>query len=88
MHLESIEIENFRNIKSERLELSPKVNILLGPNAGGKTNVLEAIHCLCLGRSQRRAKMMNLIGFGAPYTRLVGSGYSQKKKLPSNTALM
>lgn len=88
MHLESIEIENFRNIKSERLGFSPEVNVFLGPNAGGKTNLLEAIHCLCLGRSQRGAKIGSLISFGVDYARLVGSGYYEKKKLPSSTALM
>ncbi|MFQ5868353.1 MAG: AAA family ATPase [Candidatus Zixiibacteriota bacterium] len=88
MYIESIEIENFRNIKSERLDFSPKVNILLGPNAGGKTNILEAIHCLCLGKSQRGAKTQTQISFGSNYARLVGSGYFQKKKLPLNTVLM
>lgn len=88
MYIESIEIENFRNIRSERLEFSPSVNILLGPNAGGKTNILEAIHCLCLGKSQRGAKTQTQIRFGSDYARLVGSGYFQKKKLPSNTPSM
>jgi DNA replication and repair protein RecF len=88
LHLESIEIENFRNIKSERLDFCPEANVFLGPNAGGKTNLLEAIHCLCLGRSQRGAKIQSQISFGADYARLVGSGYYEKKKSLSSTGLM
>jgi len=88
LYLESLGIENFRNIESERLDFSPNVNILLGPNAGGKTNILEAIHCLCLGKSQRGARIQTQIRFGSDYARLVGSGYFQKKKLPLNTVSM
>ncbi|ADM27620.1 SMC domain protein [Ignisphaera aggregans DSM 17230] len=41
-----IYIENFKSIKHLELELSPGVNVLVGPNASGKTNILEALDFL------------------------------------------
>jgi len=43
---EEITIENFKSIKSLTLKLKPGVNLLVGPNASGKTNILEAIYFL------------------------------------------
>lgn len=62
MRIESLEIQNFRNI--ERAELCPAagINIIYGKNAQGKTNLLEAI-LLCLsGRSPRENIRANFIG--------------------------
>ncbi len=39
-------IENFKSIRHLELDLKPGINLLVGPNAGGKTNILEAIHFL------------------------------------------
>ena len=50
MRLEGIEILNFKNIASCSLELSPGVNCLLGRNGMGKSNLLEAVHFLCMAR--------------------------------------
>lgn len=50
MILRDIEILNFKNIADARLEFSAGVNCLLGRNGMGKSNLLEAIHFLCLAR--------------------------------------
>ena len=50
MILKSIEIVNFKNIEEARLEFPAGVNCLLGDNGMGKSNLLEAIHFLCLAR--------------------------------------
>ena len=44
--VEEVVIENFKSIKRLVLKLKPGVNLLVGPNAGGKTNILEAIYFL------------------------------------------
>jgi len=41
--IRKISIENFKSIEKLELELKPGVNLLVGPNASGKTNILEAI---------------------------------------------
>ncbi|MDN6106807.1 MAG: DNA replication/repair protein RecF, partial [Lactococcus sp.] len=50
----------------------PNVNILIGKNAQGKTNLLEAIYFLALTRSHRTNSDKELIGFGGEYTNLLG----------------
>ena len=63
----SIHVENFRNIDSASVEFSSGVNILLGNNAQGKTNLLEAIYVTSLGRSFRAQSDADLIKFGQEY---------------------
>lgn len=55
MKLNSIKIHNFRNLAHLEEEFSEGVNIFYGDNGSGKTNLLEAIFVLCLGRSHRGA---------------------------------
>ena len=56
--------ENFRNIKKCDIELSDGVNVLLGDNAQGKTNLLESVYILSTGRSFRTRFDRGLVGFG------------------------
>ena len=51
MHLSTIHLRRFRNHADTRLEFGPTANVLVGDNAQGKTNVLEAISYLCLTKS-------------------------------------
>lgn len=46
MRVEKLGLEDFRNYVRESLEFAPGLNLIVGPNAQGKTNLLEAIHCL------------------------------------------
>ncbi len=64
MKLERIEILNFKNIEEARLELSSGVNCLLGRNGMGKSNLLEAIHFLCMSRPLRSVPESALIRHG------------------------
>ncbi len=43
MHLNSLVIKNFRSLKELRMDFKPGANLIVGPNAVGKTTVLEAI---------------------------------------------
>lgn len=64
MFLTNLELKNFRNFYSLNLHLSHQVNIFFGQNAQGKTNLLEAIALLCLGKSFRTKKETELIRWG------------------------
>jgi len=55
MHIESLSITGFRNLSTQQIDFFPGINILFGENGTGKTNILEAVFTLCLGRSQRGA---------------------------------
>ncbi len=64
MVVESIELNNYRNIESAKVEFSPGVNIFYGDNAQGKTNLLESIYLCGTSRSHRGSKDRELIRFG------------------------
>jgi DNA replication and repair protein RecF len=51
MHLEKLQLINFKNYAEARLDLSSKINVLVGKNGSGKTNLLDAIHYLSLTKS-------------------------------------
>ena len=53
MHVRSLKLRNYRNYYELELALQPGINIFLGPNAQGKTNVIEAIYYASLGHSHR-----------------------------------
>lgn len=48
--LHDITLKNFRSYTESSFEFDGGVNIIVGPNASGKTNILEAIHCICFGK--------------------------------------
>ena len=60
MALQDIEIEHVRNIETSQLSLDPAVNIVTGPNASGKTSLLEAISLAAQGRSFRTPRIEEL----------------------------
>lgn len=51
MHIKKIKICNFRNYLLEEIEFSNFSNLILGDNAQGKTNLLEAIYFVCNGKT-------------------------------------
>lgn len=61
MYLSNIKLNNFRNYKSLNLDLSENINVLLGKNAQGKTNLLEAIFFCGIGKSFKSVKDKELI---------------------------
>lgn len=65
MFLKEIRLKNFRNYINTNLDFSPNINIIYGKNAQGKTNILESIALLCLGRSFRTNKDSELINWNA-----------------------
>ena len=64
MQCNRIEVTNFRNIEHACVDFSPGVNLLVGDNAQGKTNLLEAIYLCALGKTFRQAKDAELVRFG------------------------
>ncbi|RKN86012.1 DNA replication/repair protein RecF [Paenibacillus ginsengarvi] len=72
MHLKKLALRDYRNYESVELATEGAVNIIIGPNAQGKTNLLEAIFVLALTKSHRTHQDKELIRFGAERTMLRG----------------
>jgi DNA replication and repair protein RecF len=72
MYLANFELKDFRNFKELKTNFDPHVNIFIGPNAQGKTNLLEAIYFLALTRSHRTNSDKELIRFGSKFASLQG----------------
>lgn len=64
MILKTLILENFRNIECEKIEFTEGVNLLVGKNGQGKTNILEAVSFCSYLKSFRAAKEDQLIRFG------------------------
>ena len=79
MILKELELRNFRNYENAKLECAPGVNLIVGDNAQGKTNLLEAISYLGSGRSFRALKTAEMVRFGADFGEVSGKVFSQER---------
>ena len=72
MRLKSLNLINFRNYEEATIEFSPGINILVGNNGSGKTNILEGIYVLSLTKSNRYGKDEDLININANNLSITG----------------
>jgi len=63
MFFEEVYLKNFRNYEEEKIILNKNINIFIGENAQGKTNILESLFIMGLGKSFRTNKDSEMIGF-------------------------
>ena len=61
MYIKSVNLINFRNYKSQKINLENNINIIYGNNAQGKTNIIESIFLCSMGKSFRAKKDKELI---------------------------
>lgn len=79
MHLQKLILTNFKNYEFQELEFSPRLNLIAGLNGMGKTNLLDAVYYLCMGKS-RSGNDRNVVRKGAGFFRLEGLFFRQEKK--------
>ncbi|MDR0886777.1 MAG: AAA family ATPase, partial [Clostridiales Family XIII bacterium] len=72
MIIEKIELNNFRNYKNLAVHFDSRVNLFIGANGQGKTNLLEAISILSMGKSFRTLTDKEMIQFDADYFKVKG----------------
>ena len=80
MNLEKIALNGFRNYDWETAEFSPGTNVIFGANAQGKTNLLEAVYLLAMGRSFRTRFDRELVGFGYDSAELLAEVFSHDRQ--------
>jgi DNA replication and repair protein RecF len=81
MKIDNIKSWNFRSFTRSDYSFSKGINIICGHNATGKTSLLEQIYVLCLTKSHRSKKDIELISFGQEYLVLKGIFSSDDKNL-------
>ena len=72
MKLQKIYLKNYRNYDDILLELNNNLNIIIGDNAQGKTNLLESIYVLAVTKSFLSISDKNLINFNSKYSMIKG----------------
>jgi DNA replication and repair protein RecF len=70
MRVERLSLTGFRNYSSLEVEFPPGPQVIAGPNAAGKTNLIEAILVLGTGRSHRASADLEMIGWTDSFARL------------------
>jgi DNA replication and repair protein RecF len=73
MILSSIAPQNFRNLAAAEIAFHPSVNIVVGRNGQGKTNLLEAVYFVATTKSFRTARMASVLRFHAPNVYVAGA---------------
>ncbi|MCC5909520.1 MAG: DNA replication/repair protein RecF [Clostridiaceae bacterium] len=68
MIVDQLKLINFRNYKELQLQFHPKLNVFVGENAQGKTNVIEALYVCAIGKSFRTNKDQELINMSSKQT--------------------
>ncbi len=70
MHINKIKLYNYRNYENIEIEFDKNINIIIGKNAQGKTNLIEAIYVTSMGKSFRTSKDNELIKFNSEFCKI------------------
>lgn len=80
MYIKEIEYSNFRNLIDNKISFNEYVNIFVGKNGQGKTNLLESIYLISLTKSFKTNRLNNIIAFEKDYfnikSNLIKNNYS------------
>lgn len=82
MRLDAITLEHFRNYAHQSVTFDPSVNVIVGENAQGKTNLLEAAVYLSCAKSPRARTEKEMISFEADAARLTAASFPAAATLP------
>lgn len=80
MRLDKLSLRNFRNYETLDLSFSAGANLIVGCNAQGKTNLLEAIGFLGTGKSFRAQRAAELVRFSSDFADLNGTVFAQERQ--------
>ncbi|MDT9026550.1 DNA replication/repair protein RecF [Rossellomorea yichunensis] len=82
MYIEQLELRNYRNYESIDVSFENKVNVILGENAQGKTNIMESIYVLAMAKSHRTSNDKDLIRWDEEYAKIKGRIQKYNGALP------
>lgn len=81
MYLTQIKLNDFRNYENLDLSFHKKVNIITGNNAQGKTNLLESLYIMSLGKSFRTNADIEMIGFDMDFCKVKSHSIKDEEEL-------
>lgn len=70
MKVNTVELKNYRNYTNQKVSFQNGINVILGKNAQGKTNLLESIYLCTIGKSPRTNKDKDLILWGKEQSKI------------------
>ncbi|HYK74701.1 MAG TPA: DNA replication/repair protein RecF [Pseudoneobacillus sp.] len=82
MYIEHLVLKDYRNYEHLEMNFENKVNVILGENAQGKTNVMESIYVLALAKSHRTTNDKDLIRWDQEYAKIEGRLQKNYGSLP------
>lgn len=82
MHIEQLELHDYRNYESLSVSFDDTVNVIVGENAQGKTNLIESIYVLAMAKSHRTSNDKDLIRWEAEYAKIKGRVLKKNHSLP------
>ena len=72
MYIQNLTLSSYRNYERLDLQFENKVNVIIGENAQGKTNLMEAIYVLAMAKSHRTSNDKELIRWDEDYAKIEG----------------
>jgi DNA replication and repair protein RecF len=87
MFLTKITLSSFRNFKGKTIKFSPGRNVIVGPNASGKTNILESIFLLSTGKSFHARIEEEMVNYEEELSRVRGGIVGEEEEKPVGTNL-
>ncbi|MDN7245528.1 DNA replication/repair protein RecF [Planococcus shenhongbingii] len=82
MWIDRLELLNYRNYETLDLSFSPEINVFIGENAQGKTNIMESLYVLSMAKSHRTTNDKELIRWEADYGKIKADVFRKYGKLP------
>lgn len=79
MRVAKLLLQNFRNFEKKEIDFHPKLTMIFGPNASGKSNICEALLLLSSGRSFRARNEVEMIRFGSVFSHLELNNSEEKR---------
>ncbi|WP_047981903.1 DNA replication/repair protein RecF [Ornithinibacillus contaminans] len=87
MHIEELRLQHYRNYPNLEIKFDDKVNVIIGENAQGKTNLMEAIYLLAFTKSHRTSKEKELIRWDQEYAKIEGRVKKRNHSIPLEIVL-
>lgn len=82
MHIDQLKLNNYRNYEQLTISFDDKINVIIGENAQGKTNLMEAIYVLAFTRSYRTPKEKELIKWDKDFAKIEGKITKRNRSYP------